>query len=880
MRFSRAGLVALWVLFALPCAVGGEASVDDLVAEFTGGAEPVERSVEELEAAYTKVLEAFLPAMGSEDPNVRKDPEQTFQAICWRAGRPGAEKERAAVCRVIARKLGTDLPLHAQLWLIKQLEHIGAAEAVDALAAKLASPQHRVRERARRALQNNPSPQAGAALRKALAAADSAAWRVALINALACRAEEASTKPLIEQARSDDESVRGAAVQALARIGQKEAIYAIAGAMATGSEQARAVATDAYLLLADKLCQAGDRETARAIYRRLLRASGHVKCAAIIGLGRAAGLEELGTIFDALADPQPTIRGAGQAALELLPSGEVTEAIIEKVGTANPQMKVVLLRALANRGGKDVLPAFLGAAKDPNAEVRIAAYEGMGQLRAPAAVPALIAAIRTAEGDELGAAKAALNRIPGEGVAQALVKAMEGAEAEARVELIRCLAARRTGDIAPALLDAARDPAEAVRAEALKALRDRAEPKHVLALVGIVVEAKGRREREEAVSTLVAACRGEEGAEPTVQPLVAALDRAEPPARRALLEALARLGGEKALGAVRGALKDPDEEVRAEAIRQLPKWPRPEVASDLLEIARGQGELRNRVLALRGYVDMLGRLGGLPPERLLAMCQAAMEAAPRPEDRKMVLAGVANVGNLGALRMAQDHLGDAALRGEAEAAVVSIARAISGTHKQEAKAALEQVADTTANDRLRKAAADAISMVERFEDYITAWLLAGPYTQRDKGAEQLFDIAFPPEKEGAQDVQWRPMPVGTSRDRPWLLEFDKVPGVRGSNRAAYLRTRVWSPTTQKVRMELGSDDGVKVWLRGELVYAHNVTRPCSPGSDKKAVSLQEGWNDLMMKITQGGGEWAACLRFRATDGTGLEGIQADPAGGK
>jgi hypothetical protein len=41
-------------------------------------------------------------------------------------------------------------------------------------------------------------------------------------------------------------------------------------------------------------------------------------------------------------------------------------------------------------------------------------------------------------------------------------------------------------------------------------------------------------------------------------------------------------------------------------------------------------------------------------------------------------------------------------------------------------------------------------------------------------------------------------------------------------------------------LELGSDDGVKVWLNQKLVHAKNVARALRPGSDKVNVALNAG----------------------------------------
>jgi len=40
------------------------------------------------------------------------------------------------------------------------------------------------------------------------------------------------------------------------------------------------------------------------------------------------------------------------------------------------------------------------------------------------------------------------------------------------------------------------------------------------------------------------------------------------------------------------------------------------------------------------------------------------------------------------------------------------------------------------------------------------------------------------------------------------------------------------------------------------------------------VTLKKGWNTLMLKITNGSGEWGACARIRALDGGKIEGLRA------
>jgi hypothetical protein len=90
---------------------------------------------------------------------------------------------------------------------------------------------------------------------------------------------------------------------------------------------------------------------------------------------------------------------------------------------------------------------------------------------------------------------------------------------------------------------------------------------------------------------------------------------------------------------------------------------------------------------------------------------------------------------------------------------------------------------------------------------------------------------------------------------------------------AYARTWVHCDREQAARLELGSDDGVKVWLNRKVVHANNVFRGLQPGSDKVNVTLVAGWNPLLLKVTQLNQGWAFCARFLKPDGSHLDGLQ-------
>mgnify|MGYP001209492524 CR=1 FL=1 len=92
--------------------------------------------------------------------------------------------------------------------------------------------------------------------------------------------------------------------------------------------------------------------------------------------------------------------------------------------------------------------------------------------------------------------------------------------------------------------------------------------------------------------------------------------------------------------------------------------------------------------------------------------------------------------------------------------------------------------------------------------------------------------------------------------------------------AAYLRNGIQAPTACRVRLEIGSDDGVKVWLNGVVIHEANVPRPLTVGQDAVEADLKAGWNELLVKISQGGGDWAAHVRVVGLDGKPLDALKA------
>jgi hypothetical protein len=93
-----------------------------------------------------------------------------------------------------------------------------------------------------------------------------------------------------------------------------------------------------------------------------------------------------------------------------------------------------------------------------------------------------------------------------------------------------------------------------------------------------------------------------------------------------------------------------------------------------------------------------------------------------------------------------------------------------------------------------------------------------------------------------------------------------------ANCVAYLQTQIIAPADTAALLLLGSDDGVKAWLNGQLVHSHNVDRGLVLDQDAAWVQLRQGTNHLLLKISQGGGGWAAAARIVGPEGQPIPGL--------
>jgi len=440
-------------------------------------------------------------------------------------------------------------------------------------------------------------------------------------------------------------------------------------------------------------------------------------CSYAVCLGASEQNEAIGIVLDILRSDDQEMQAAAIAMVKEMPGTEVTEALAKELPNLSPKSQVQLLSALGDRGDVAARPAVVAAVKSEDESVRIAAFRALGQLGDDSSVELLAQAAAGSKGAEQKAARDSLYRLRGPNVDKVILATIPKAEAKTKVELINSVGQRNITAGAAVLLETAKDSDRKVRTGSLRTLKVVAGPGNLPALVELLINAKSSSDRTEAQKTIAAVAHRIADKNRQAASVLAVLPSVkETAARCSLLNVLGRIGDNTALPVLTAALKDENVDIQTAAVRALADWPTPEPAAELLKVAESSGNKVHKILALRGFVRLLGLASDRPAGETIELYKKAMSLAPDAVEKKKVLSGLATTKTLAAMQMVAGYLNDKVLSVEAGAAVVNIASGIYADNPEQAKNMLNQIIKTTKSDSLREQAQEVINNFEQSEE--------------------------------------------------------------------------------------------------------------------------------------------------------------------
>ncbi len=748
----------------------------------------------------------------------------------------------------------------ARAFFCRQLRVVGTERCVPALEKLLTDPQ--LSHMARYALERMPGETVTAAFRRALPKT-SGRVQAGIIESLGNRHDQRSVPALAELLESDELVVARAAAVALARIGACEPLLA---RLQTAEGRRAVELQNAVLQCAETLALAGQTARAEKIYQAFYQRSDSERLhfAGLRGLVSIGGAKATQLLTKTIRSGNAKERRFAIALVGQLAGCGDTQQLAGVVEQLEPEEQVLLVRALGVRGDPAAEPALAKAATADNEPLRLAAIEALGSVGGAQTVPLLLRLAAHGTEQQRLVARASLRHLKGDRVDAVLVEQLSRAQPAVRVEVLHALAERRAAEAVEPVLQAATDPEPSVRAEALRTLGALARSEHLPALTQLALTRTEPAELDMVLQTIGRVFLRASDREQSCAPVLAALEKAPKSKRPALIRALGKSGAESARRAIREALHSGQPDLVSAAVQALVDWPDERVAGDLIDAVALAPTPELKDLAVRGYLALAARSTN-PTQRY----RQAIESLERLEDKKRVLEQLGLTAERPeALAVALSLLDNPQLRANAGVAAVRIAWRVRRKDPKRASAALEKVLAKVQHPDVRRRAREVLDALDIYRDHILDWVGVGPFTEKGKDGRGVYETAFPPE-QAPDSVRWKKITSGIGN---WSINLEATFGSLDFC-AAYLRTFVWSPTDQSVQLELGSDDGVKVWLNGKLLFDRWAEHAAEPRQVVVPARLKKGWNDLMLKVVDQRGGWQVGCRIRRPGGRRLTGLK-------
>ncbi len=589
----------------------------------------------------------------------------------------------------------------------KWLAVYGNQDAVPALSPLLADPE--LSSWARIALEVIPGRAADEALREAMGKVQGKLL-VGVINSIGVRRDAKAVNGLVAKLKEADVEVATAAAVALGRIGGDPSAKALEKALTSSAGATRSGVAQGCILCAEHFLAEKKFAKATKLYDTVRQTD--LPKQRILEATRGAILarqsDGLPLLLETLRSPDKAIVGIGLRTARELPGRAVTEALAAELTKSQPDRQGQLLLALADRDDAAVMPAILATAKSGSKNLRLVAIEVMVRSGNVACVPVLFDTLAESDAELAQAAKAALAGFSGKGVDEQLTARLTRATGNTRPMFIELAGQRHVSAAVPELIKAANDSDPATRKAGIKALGETVGANDLGALTDLLAKAKSDDEVSDVQAALESACSRIPDKAACAAKLLPHLSTAPISAKCALLRVLGIVTTPNALDAVRASVASPQPAERDTAIRVLADWPDAPALPTLLEVLRTSEDESHRFVALRGCVRLLDLSDKSAPEKVKTYAEL-IARTQRADDRKAILSGLANVADVGALKLAEPFLNDAQVQAEAELAVLKIAGAITKSAPTEAKAAAARLKAESKNQATRDSANKILS---------------------------------------------------------------------------------------------------------------------------------------------------------------------------
>ena len=541
------------------------------------------------------------------------------------------------------------------------LQQIGTERCIPAVSALL--DDEILCHYARLVLERLESEPADRAMRDALPNAPDST-KIGLLGSLSARRDRKAVDQVSKLTTSRSLAVAAAAIETLGKIGGPEAAQRLSSMKPPKKLQPTQM--KAMVACARSLPPA---DAVAVCEKVLAEADAPSRIAAMMQLTIANPTKASPVITAAIEGNDAKIRKGAIAVVADTEDRSLTAAMVELLEQLPRQRKAELIVALGTRGDTAALKPVSRYVGSEDIAIRRAAVKTVSKLGDAGVVKSLLDA---ADSPEMSATiTRAIVGMKGDLIDAVLVESLT--DSNLKKPAIKACVARGCTEAVPALLKLAQDQDSDVREDAWAGLGALAADGDMNAIMAIVVSMKDAADLPRIEAAIKSIFSRSDNRSKCFEAVASRYSQASEATKAVILELGAAIGDSKALKLQRSALKSPNKQLSAAALRALAKWPNESAADDLFELAQSASEAVDRIVALRGYI----RIAGLDEARLTdaeraKMLETAMNLATRSEEKKQIIGALQNVKSPESLKMLQQYLDDPALDAEAQMSAVNL----------------------------------------------------------------------------------------------------------------------------------------------------------------------------------------------------------------
>ncbi|NIA28281.1 MAG: DUF1080 domain-containing protein [Actinobacteria bacterium] len=618
--------------------------------------------------------------LASKDSTKRIAANYALNGLSLFVTQEGQEMQRQMFVTGVEQSLRMQLPVLEKAFLISQLQNCARDDQIQALSQFLS--HERLCDPAARALVTIGTPAAAQALFAALPGA-TGGNRITIIKSLGELRYLPAADEIMKYAADAKSAAREAALFSLATMPYLPAENLIKEA-AIGDNAMAAT----YLRYIKRLFENGHANRGASSCRNIFQGNfaKNTKIAALTLLVDGTGAQAIDDILSFMQDDDKKVRVAALRLTEKFDTAETTQKWIGLLKTSEPETKAEIIEMFGRQRSTAALPLVKASLQSENARVRLAAFSAEKAILGDKAAADLIAALPGFEEADVPIVKKELSTLPTQALLPVIKKEFKNLDGKSQRILLEILQERQTDKALPFLRESLTSDDPNLRVAALKGLGDLGQKDDLAVLLRHWQKCENTSEKKEARNAITAIIRNLPDQKAAFKQLGETFSTLSTANKIAMLKIYKALGGESAFQFVQK--QGENKALNEAATRTLIDWPDASALDAVVQIAKNNKNQTLRILAIRGALRIL-RENPMGAPSAFAYCRQLMQAADRPEEKRMVLAGLSNIKSPQSLRYVARLTQDKSIAYEAAFAAAKIA---STDTKSEENLSADQVA--------------------------------------------------------------------------------------------------------------------------------------------------------------------------------------------